>query len=177
MAITYQLINSVIVGASGASSIDFTSIPQTYTDLKLVVSHRTDRSAVLDGFYYYINGTPTNSSGYIAERYLLGTGSSVSSGTVSNDLQAGASTAASATSNTFSSTELYFPNYSKTDISKTIINNSVSENNATSSWCWMAADYYYYNTNAITSIKLQSGTAGVNLVQYSTAYLYGIKNA
>ena len=42
MADTYTLISSVTVGAGGASSIDFTSIPATYTDLLVKFSLRTD---------------------------------------------------------------------------------------------------------------------------------------
>ena len=38
---TYTLISSVTVGAGGASSIDFTSIPSTYTDLLVKISARS----------------------------------------------------------------------------------------------------------------------------------------
>jgi len=44
MANTFVKIASVTVGAGGASSIDFTSIPGTYTDLKVVISARGSRS-------------------------------------------------------------------------------------------------------------------------------------
>ena len=37
MATTFFKIASATVGSGGASSIDFTSIPQTYTDLVFVV--------------------------------------------------------------------------------------------------------------------------------------------
>jgi len=37
MANTLKKIQTVTVGSGGAASIEFTSIPQTYTDLKLVV--------------------------------------------------------------------------------------------------------------------------------------------
>ena len=40
MANTFQLISSTTVGAGGASSIDFTSIPSTYTDLVIKWSGR-----------------------------------------------------------------------------------------------------------------------------------------
>ena len=46
MANTYTLISSVTVGSGGASSIDFTSIPATYTDLCLVWSGRSAGSDV-----------------------------------------------------------------------------------------------------------------------------------
>ena len=41
MPTTFTKIASVSVGAGGASSIDFTSIPSTYTDLVVKVSYRT----------------------------------------------------------------------------------------------------------------------------------------
>ena len=41
MANTYELIASSTVGAGGASSIDFNSIPNTYTDLLVKLSGRS----------------------------------------------------------------------------------------------------------------------------------------
>jgi hypothetical protein len=43
MAATYKLIETVTVGSGGAANIEFTSIPQTYTDLKLVISGKNDK--------------------------------------------------------------------------------------------------------------------------------------
>ena len=40
MATTFTKIASVTVGSGGASSIDFTSIPSTYTDLCVKLSTR-----------------------------------------------------------------------------------------------------------------------------------------
>ena len=45
MANTYELISSVTVGAGGTTSVSFASIPQTYTDLKLVGSARGSRAS------------------------------------------------------------------------------------------------------------------------------------
>jgi hypothetical protein len=175
MATTYTLISSVTVGSGGAANIEFTSIPATYTDLLLRVSHRTDRAVSLDGFYMTINGSTLSSSG--ATKYLLGDGSSVSSGASSGFLQIGASTGSSATANTFASSNIYITNYTNTSAYKSISFDNVTENNATSSWCFLGAGLYSINTNAITSLRILSGTGSVNLVQYSTAYLYGISNA
>jgi hypothetical protein len=47
MATTYEIIASVTVGSGGAANIEFTSIPATYTDLVVLFSARTDRSAFL----------------------------------------------------------------------------------------------------------------------------------
>jgi hypothetical protein len=54
---------------------------------------------------------------------------------------------------------------------------NVAEDNSSNGWNWLGAGLYNINTNAITSLKVLSGTGSVNLVQYSTAYLYGISNA
>ena len=48
MANTFKKIQTVTVGSGGAASIDFTSIPQTYTDLKIVLSARTNRANATD---------------------------------------------------------------------------------------------------------------------------------
>ena len=40
MAVTHNLISTITVGSGGAASIDFTSIPQTYTDLLVKISLR-----------------------------------------------------------------------------------------------------------------------------------------
>ena len=42
---TMVKLQTVTVGSGGASSIDFTNIPQTYTDLKIVLSARTNRAS------------------------------------------------------------------------------------------------------------------------------------
>jgi hypothetical protein len=47
MATTFIKIASVTVGSGGAASMDFTSIPSTYTDLVIKVSTRKVQSAVL----------------------------------------------------------------------------------------------------------------------------------
>ena len=44
MPVTYKPIATVTVGAGGAASIDFTSIPGTYTDLLVLISARSTRS-------------------------------------------------------------------------------------------------------------------------------------
>ena len=46
MATYIQIGSTVTVGAGGAANITFSSIPSTYTDLKLVWSARSARTAV-----------------------------------------------------------------------------------------------------------------------------------
>jgi hypothetical protein len=169
MANTYTLIASSTVGSGGASSIDFTSIPSTYTDLVLKISARTTRSGQFsDAISLSINGVSTNQS----SRYLEGSGAATGSGTLSSfRTQA---TGATATANTFGNSEYYIPNYAGS-AHKSASSDGVSENNATDASAWLVANLWSSTAaiNQLTITDLNSAT----FVQYSTAYLYGVKNA
>lgn len=168
MANTYTLISSVTVGSGGASSITFSNIPQTYTDLCLVTSLRSNNSgATWAGLIF--NGSATN----FTSRNVLGTGSAVNSQTVTDYIYVSLMNSSADTANTFSSTSIYIPNYTSSNY-KSWSSDTVRENNTTSAEQFMWG-FLYSNTNAITSIQLYLGAN--NFVQYSTAYLYGIKNS
>ena len=169
MANTFKKIQTVTVGAGGASSIDFTSIPQTFTDLKIVLSARTNRaSSVTDFLSITFNGSTTNRSG----RELFGTGTGAGSGTVSI-LGGGLIVGSTATASVFGSTEIYIPNYTSAN-NKSLSVDSVSENNGSEAYQDLLANLWA-NTAAITSISIFSNNSA-NFVQYSTATLYGVAN-
>jgi hypothetical protein len=166
MANTYTLIASSTVGSGGAATITFSSIASTYTDLKVVVSGRNSTSSTSDLILKF-NGS---SSGY-TQKYIIGTGVSAVSGSQTYGqigIMAGNSTA-----NTFATNETYIPNYASSNY-KSFSSDDAYENNATQAYASFWANLWS-NTAAITSIELSSGTG--NFVQYSTAYLYGIKNS
>jgi len=173
MANTYTLIASSTVGSGGASSIDFTSIPSTYTDLLLKVSARNDAATTVGGLWIQFNGSTSS----LSARNLYGTGSAA--GSFTDTAIFGYSDAASATASTFSNVDFYVPNYAGSNY-KSVSVDAVMENNATAASASLGAGLWS-NTAAITSIKLQtfnnSSSALANFVQYSTAYLYGIKNS
>ena len=172
MANTFELIASSTVTGATAASISFSSIPSTYTDLVLKVSVRGDNNTATQQMYLTLNGT---TSGYTA-RQVYGDGSSATSATLSNSGAAisivNTNTSVS-TANTFSSSEIYVPNYASSNY-KSVSADSVTENNATGALAGLTAGLWS-NTAAITTVTLtpQSG----NFVQYSSAYLYGIKNS
>ena len=168
MANTFVKIASVTVGSGGASSIDFTSIPSTYTDLCIKLSTRTTRTgATLDTLNVIFN---SNISGYTYKE-LFGSGSAAgSAGSASNRF--GYTSATGSTSNTFGSADLYIPNYAGSN-NKSASGDSVAENNATEAYSMLSA-LLWSNTAAITSISINCLTT---FVQYSTATLYGIKNS
>ena len=167
MADTYTLISSVTVGAGGASSIDFTSIPATYTDLLVKLSSRNTSTG--GAIYLRFNGS---TSSYTV-RYLEGNGAAASSGTDSTYLYVSELNTSSTTASTFSSADIYIPNYAGST-NKSVSADSVSENNATTAYAGIYAGLWS-NTSAITQVTLYPSAN--TFAQYSTAYLYGIKNS
>lgn len=170
MAITYTAIATTTVGSGGAANITFSSIPGTYTDLVVKLSVRGDNNVTTQQMYMTFNNSTT---GYSA-RQVYGDGASATSATLSNSGAAisivNTNTSVS-TANTFSSTDVYIPNYTSSN-NKSASADSVTENNGTTALAGLTAGLWS-NTAAITSVKFapQSG----NFVQYSTATLYGIK--
>lgn len=171
MTNTFIKISTVTVGSGGASSIDFTSIPQTYTDLKIVVSARSTLAQIYGSGYLQFNGDTSSNYKYIR----LG-GNGASAGT---DSATGTTSiiyefvGASSTASIFANAEIYIPNYTGST-QKSVSIDSVGENNAATAYATFAAGLWT-NTAAITSIKLYSDSQ--TTVQYSTATLYGIKSS
>lgn len=169
---TFTKIASVTVGSGGASSIDFTSIPSTYTDLCLKVSARTN--AVGSGYYtrlrLQINGSTT---GY-SNRLLYNADGTAASATSTDYITFFYETGTSATANTFSNGEIYIPNYAGSNY-KSTSSDSVSENNGTQIIQALNAGLWS-NTAAITQLTITDASS-YTLAQYSTATLYGIKNS
>lgn len=162
---TFFKLATVAVGAGGASSIDFTSIPQTYTDLCIKISLR-ETAAVIDGSCFIkFNGGSSPSV-----RYFQGNGSGGASGTTSNYVAYIGG--ANETANTFGNGEIYIPNYAGSS-NKSYASDSVNENNASTAYMILIGGLWA-NTAAITSIAL-TPTSGQTFVQYSSATLYGIK--
>lgn len=165
MANTYTPIATVTVGSGGAASIDFTNIPQTYTDLHLLVSIREETSATAVAFIRF-NNTTTNRS----ERYLQGNGSSAVSGTTT--VLQFIACQPSDTANTFGNASIYIPNYTSSNY-KSVSSDSVSENNSTTAFSRLVAGLWS-STSAINQITITTDTGDV--AQHSSATLYGIKN-
>ena len=178
MANTYKAIATTIVGSGGASTIEFTSIPGTYTDLCILFSGRTNSNDAPGYATLQFNG---NSSAVYSRRQLQADGSTVysfyaSSETAINYIYTGGG---SGTSNTFGNTYIYIPNYTSSSANKSISVDTVQENNtSTNAWPELQAGLWA-NTSAITSITLGvlNVAAQTIFVQYSTATLYGIRSS
>lgn len=163
---THKLIASVNL-TSPSSSISFTSIPGTYTDLLLVASVKSNQPSSSDGAYALLelnnsttdsggrytytesNGAPSH--GFSAPNYVLGWGS-------------GSDTA-------WSATRFYIYGYS-TNNNKSIRSETWQE--TTTQWNarnGITAGFYNSST-PITSLRIVSALG--SYIAGSTAYLYGI---
>ena len=169
---TMTLIASNTVGSGGASSVTFSSIPATYTDLCVKISGRSDSGADAP-LYATFNGASTNFS----HVYLLGSGSGASSGNNaygvgSTKFYGGTIDGITNTSNSFGSIDIYVPNYAGSNY-KSVSFDAVEEGNSAGQYAALVAGLWS-NTSAINQITF---TTSNNFVQYSSFYLYGISNS
>jgi hypothetical protein len=168
MTANYVLLNKITVGSGGAASVTFSSIPQTgYTDLVVKLTGRNTSSG--DWFNISFNGSTANFN----TRNIFGTGGAAVSNSRADGVEAFVNNNSSTTANTFSSSEIYIPNYTSSS-NKSFSIDSVTENNGTTAYSILSAGLWS-NSAAITSITLTP--VANNLAQNSTFYLYGVVNA
>lgn len=174
MATTYTLISSNTVSGSTTTSVSFSSIPSTYTDLVLSISGRTDSANVEDGVNLRFN---SNSATNYSETFIYGNGSTASSSRDSNQTYGYvyySLDGADATASTFGNLEIYIPSYTVSQ-NKPISSFGVAESNATAVRM-SAGAILWRNTATISSIQI-TPLSGSNFSANSTFYLYGIKNS
>lgn len=182
MANTYELIASYTTGGSQVNSIDFTSIPQTYTDLELRVSVRS--IGQVWGWVTF-NGTITGNYSQLG-MYTQG----VSAGGAGIDNATSSTTSyqysiynswGSSTASVYGGADFYIPSYTATTLGGRIIRSHIFAGNMTGSGTPIYnffKSYVWENTSAITQINIIPYNAPSNKWDiYSTAYLYGIKSS
>jgi hypothetical protein len=175
MALQLYKIASTELNAS-ASNITFSSIPQGYTDLKIVLSMRSDANSTSIVDYVKLNFN--SSSSYWTYKRFSGNGVTASSGSqVLADTTAwtlsGLSNGSSSDANTFCNAEIYIPNYTSSN-KKAVSVDTATESNTASAITYQLTMLagLWEGTAAVSTISLTSNAG--NFVQYSTATLYGI---
>lgn len=173
----YDSIATTTVGAGGASSITFSSIPSTYTHLQIRGISRINTAATGASFNLLsFNGDTTAGNYYMHGMY--GDGSSTGAfgypGQSGEGFYQGESTRNSLTSGIFAANVHDILDYANTSKYKTIRTLNGWDANGSgelyfSSGLWMS-------TSAITSITINP-VATKAFVQYSSFALYGIKGA
>jgi hypothetical protein len=166
---TFTKIASNTVGSGGVSSITFSSIPTTYTDLVVLVSCR---SSQVGAFADYGKITFNGSSSTFSYKDFYGNGASASStgGAVNTSFvyQGNAATAS-----TFGNASIYISNYTSSN-NKSFSIDSATENNGTTAYVTITAGLWS-TTTAINSVGL--APASGTWLEFSTFTLYGISNA
>ena len=163
MASTYEPIATTTLG-SNASSVTFSSISGSFTDLRIVLNGIEPSGGGGDFIALQYNGD--TSSAYSAT-YMWGTGSAAQSGRFSTQTS-GAVGAIYATNIMVMTCDIL--NYSNSTTYKTAISRSSSAGNNTGAFVSL-----WQNTQAITSVKVLN--QGGNFASGATFSLYGIKAA
>jgi hypothetical protein len=176
---TYKLINSSVL-TSSASSVDFTSIPATYTDLVLRLNAKQATTSQ-DAGYAPLKLIAGSSSAYSTTSiYTAGPSNSV---TIASNQYSGndsipVTLAASQSGISWGYAEIYIPNYlvSQNHPSITFAGWEADQTNwnGNSPMVQFSANLFS-NTSALSVVRIAS-SAG-NFVSGSTFYLYGISNA
>jgi len=168
---TYTPIATVTATGS-TNAYQFSSIPQTYTDIVLIGYCRSAQSAVNPGLYV----RPNSGTGW-SWTYLFGNGSTFASGRSTlntGDGAAGIIIGNSATANVYASFETHFLNYSNTTTYKPYLTMSCAETGgAGGTYLWAATTN---STAAINNVIIYNDSNS-NWMVGTTFTLYGITAA
>lgn len=162
-----SLIASTTVGAGGTNTIEFTSIPGTFTDLVVLLSARTSAGSDVPRF---------RANTYISEfnkgQVFFSNGASVSAfdDVFNTYQQIGTEPGTSWSANSFSNVLIQLPNYSGTSYPKTYKTQSISKDSGANQEIRLTGTGFTSFTAAITSVQI---TTTNTFVQHTTAYLYG----
>jgi hypothetical protein len=170
---SYESIATVTVGAGGASTVSFTSIPSTYKHLQVRAILRSTYAGSTDFMSMKFNSDGT-AANYTVHK-LQGNGASASASASVGDfylpMDYPANTATSGVFGTFVIDILDYANTTKNKTSRILAGYDANGSGSVylDSSLWLS-------TSAINSITFQDYTVyGGNYAQYSSFALYGIK--
>jgi hypothetical protein len=171
---TYTAIQTY-TNASNFNNIQFTGIPQTYTDLFVVIYARGTAALTITQSFVFLNSDGSNSNYSMTD--VVGNGSAATStratrgggsfGVITN------CPGASATAGVFGTSVMHIMNYSNTTTLKTALNRDAMDLNGSGNTFERIT--LYNSTAAISSLYFQSGSG--NFVGGSQITLYGIAAA
>lgn len=171
---TYEAIATQTLGST-ATSVTFSSIPATYTDLVLVITGNDSRTGANDDSVAlnFNTDTSTGSTNY-SFTTLTGNGSSASSSRTSNANGFDALALGTATNTNPGTIVIHIMNYSNTTTYKTALTRGGNASSLTAATVGL-----WRNTAAINLVKLLPGYNGSpHSFQTGTTFnLYGIKAA
>lgn len=163
---SFELISTISVTSGTTQFMDFTAIPSTYKHLQIRATARTN--AADQSIYIIFNSDGTGSN--YSTHQLRGDGSSVtSSGGGSTNLITGFTETTATGSSIFASNIIDISDYASTSKNKTVrsLSGSAGANQI------LLRSGAWYNTSAITSMRLNSGSG--SFVVGTRFSLYGIR--
>jgi len=174
----YESIATVTVGAGGASSVTFSSIPSTYKHLQIRAITRTNRGTYSsDPLSVTFNSDSASNYSYHTLTALGANPVLTSAGSSVAFMDLFQSATAATTSGTFSGAVIDILDYADTNKYKTARGLSGFDNNtgtANLEGYITFASGNWRSTSAVTSITMVS-RYGTAINQYSSFALYGIK--
>jgi hypothetical protein len=168
---TMTPIQTVTIGAGGQAAIEFTSIPQTYTDLVIKLSVRSSDTQDTGnvGMNMRINAATTGYSGLV----MYGYGSTVGSYASNTQSIGTIITGGAGVTSMFSNSQVHIPNYADSNAKSYSVDGVATINSTTLSESYSIGKNQS-STSAISSLTFTCSSG--NFVQYSTATLYGIQS-
>ena len=173
---SYESISTVTVGSGGSASIDFTSIPATYTHLQLRGIFRGSPAATYGGLRLRLGSSNTiDTATNYSTHNVYGDGSSAAIGAASNSnvIFTGSIPQASISASIFGVAVIDILDYANTNKYKTTRTLSGVDANGSGYSELMSGNWR--STNAVNTLSIFA-TSG-NFVQYSQFALYGIKGS
>ncbi len=172
---SYESIATVTVGSGGASNVEFTSIPATYTHLQVrFIGRSSNASAGTDNLQIRLN---SDTGSNYAEHYVAGDGSSASASAQSSITNLVLRECLSRNGNSasiFSTGVIDFLDYKSTNKNKTMRTLFGHDRNG-AGYVALGSGLYFATPAAITSLTFTVQSSN-NFTEYSQFALYGVKS-
>lgn len=164
---TFYKIQTVAVSATSQSSIEFTSIPQTYTDLFVIMNGKITGSTP-QGTYITFNTT----GGTYTGMYMIGDSTTANSGALAQYIGSAYGTGGTADSHNLTIVEI--AGYTSSNPKPFQVKNYAPCSTTSTNQYRNIISGNWSGNNGITTITL---TTTGDWIQKSEATLYGIKNS
>jgi hypothetical protein len=171
MAITYTLIASYTVGSGGVAYVEFTSIPNTYTNLVLRSSSRDTSTIAANDGTLTVNGSNANFS---RTYYSTAPNGNTSDNQANNNIIY--SNTSTNTASFFSNQEIMISDYAKNHFKSFSADIVTTNESASVGWSLIWLAMIWNDTSAITTLRMTPAGASINYAEHTTFYLYGLAN-
>ena len=175
----FTVIDHTEAGTGGVAYWEESSIASSYDHLLVKASVRSEGSGyIAGGIAVNLNGDAGYEYTYVSLEAQTATPTTGGAGSDQQYAASGAIGGTTILADTFTTFQMWIPNYANTANSKQMIVNNAIENNSTTDaqWYTYLGASLYHPTAAIHTVKL-SINAGDDFAEFSTFTLYGVTGA